>query len=95
MKAVRHQSGRPWITASRRARGRVAVLSGTSRAEAEARLLAEPVTSSSTLSTGYGTVTFDGGTGQFTHFHAAQIDVTPLGFPNWAWDGSYSFSPGD
>jgi hypothetical protein len=47
------------------------------------------------LSTGYGTVTFDGGTGQFTHFHATQVDVTPLGWPNWAWDGSYSFSPSD
>lgn len=46
-------------------------------------------------STGYGTVTLDGGTGQFTHFHASQVDVTPLGWPNWAWDGSYSFSPSD
>ena len=45
------------------------------------------------LSTGYGTVTFDGGTGRFTHFHATQVDVTPLGWPNWEWDGSYSFNP--
>jgi hypothetical protein len=47
------------------------------------------------LNTGYGTVTFNGGTGQFRHFHAASIDVVPLGFPNWAWDGTYSFSPHD
>ena len=45
------------------------------------------------LTTGYGTVTLDGGTGKFTHFHAFHVDVTPLGFPNWAWDGPYSFSP--
>ena len=45
------------------------------------------------LNTGYGTVTFDGGTGRFTHFHASAADVTPLGWPNWAWDGDYSFTP--
>jgi hypothetical protein len=45
------------------------------------------------LATGVGTVTFYGGTGQFRHFHASQVDVTPLGYPVWAWDGAYSFSP--
>jgi hypothetical protein len=47
------------------------------------------------LKTGYGTVEFNGGTGQFRHFHAASIDVVPLSSPNWAWHGSYSFSPHD
>jgi hypothetical protein len=44
------------------------------------------------LSTGTGPVTFSGGTGVFTHFHAAAA-VTPLGGVNYAWDGTYSFSP--
>jgi len=47
------------------------------------------------LLTGYGTVTFFDGTGQFRHFHAASVDVVPRGFPIWAWDGEYSFSPHD
>jgi hypothetical protein len=44
------------------------------------------------ISTGTGVVTFSGGTGVFTHFHA-QVDVSPLGWPNFAWDGTYSFNP--
>ena len=46
------------------------------------------------LATGVGTCAFSGGTGKFTWFHA-QIAVTPLGGPNFAWNGSYRFSPGD
>ena len=44
------------------------------------------------LSTGTGVVMFSGGTGEFKHFHA-QVDVSPLGWPNFAWDGTYSFNP--
>ena len=46
------------------------------------------------LSTGAGEATFSGGTGKFTWFHAS-VDVSSLGAPNWGWDGTYSFSPGD
>lgn len=42
--------------------------------------------------TGTGTVTFSGGTGQFAGFDASAT-VTYSGGPNWAWDGTYSFSP--
>lgn len=45
------------------------------------------------LNTGYGTLSLSGGTGQFRGFSAPTVAVTPLGFPNWAWDGAYSFSP--
>lgn len=38
-----------------------------------------------------GTATFSGGTGKFTGFHAS-VAVSYLGGPNWAWDGTYSFS---
>jgi hypothetical protein len=41
-----------------------------------------------------GLCTFSGGTGKFTTFHAA-ADVSPLSGLNFAWDGTYSFSPGD
>ncbi len=43
------------------------------------------------LSTGAGEATFSGGTGKFTWFHAS-VDVSGGGL-NWAWDGTYSFSP--
>lgn len=46
------------------------------------------------LSKGAGEATFSGGTGKFTWFHAS-VDVSYLGGPNWGWDGTYSFSPGD
>jgi hypothetical protein len=46
------------------------------------------------LGTGLGTCVFSGGTGKFTWFHA-RVDVTPLGGPAFAWNGSYRFSPGD
>jgi hypothetical protein len=39
-----------------------------------------------------GQCTFWGGTGKFTHFHAS-IVVSSLGGFDWAWDGTYSFSP--
>ncbi len=42
------------------------------------------------LSTGLGTCTLDGGTGRFQHLHAT-ADVTPLGGPNFAWNGTYSY----
>ncbi|HEV2086132.1 MAG TPA: hypothetical protein VGR09_13730 [Gemmatimonadales bacterium] len=44
------------------------------------------------LVTGIGVCTFSGGTGKFTWFHA-RADVSPLGDFNFAWDGTYSFSP--
>jgi hypothetical protein len=42
------------------------------------------------FATGLGLCTFSDGTGQFAGFHA-RVDVTHLGGPNWAWDGTYSF----
>ena len=41
-----------------------------------------------------GHCTFWGGTGKFTWFHAS-IAVSYLGGPNWAWDGTFSYSPTD
>jgi hypothetical protein len=46
------------------------------------------------LATGIGECNFSGGTGKLTWFHAS-VAVSPLGGPNFAWDGSYGFSPGD
>ena len=46
------------------------------------------------LASGIGLCTFSGGTGKFTHFNA-RADVSSLGRPNWAWDGTYSFIPRD
>ena len=46
------------------------------------------------LVTGVGLCTFAGGTGKFTWFHAT-AEVSYLGGPNYAWDGTYSFSPQD
>ena len=37
-----------------------------------------------------GLCTFSDGTGQFAGFHA-RVDVSYLGGPNWAWDGTYRF----
>lgn len=42
-------------------------------------------------STGAGVVTFAGGTGKFTHFHASAAVSVDAGV--WHWDGTYSFSP--
>lgn len=42
------------------------------------------------LVTGVGTCTFSGGTGKFTWFHA-EVDVSPLGGPDFAWDGTYHY----
>jgi hypothetical protein len=42
------------------------------------------------LATGTGEITFSGGAGQFTTFHA-RADVSQLGGPNVAWDGKYRF----
>jgi hypothetical protein len=39
-----------------------------------------------------GLVTFDGGTGKFTHFQGSVVVTHGVGV-NWAWDGSYSYSP--
>lgn len=41
-----------------------------------------------------GTCTFDGGTGEFTHF-GATLAVTYLGGVDWHWEGPYSFGPQD
>jgi len=46
------------------------------------------------LATGTGECTYSGGTGKFTWFHAS-VAVSPLGGPDFAWDGTYSFSPRD
>jgi hypothetical protein len=46
------------------------------------------------LAMGTGECTFSGGTGKFTWFQAS-VAVSPLGGPNFAWDGTYSFSPRD
>ena len=43
------------------------------------------------LSTFTGVATFSGGTGEFRWFHASVV-VSPLGGPNYAWDGTYTFS---
>jgi hypothetical protein len=45
------------------------------------------------LSTLSGVVTFSGGTGKFTHFHAGPIMVACPAFPDCSWGGPYSFSP--
>jgi hypothetical protein len=42
------------------------------------------------LATGTGEITFAGGAGQFAGFHA-RADVSQLGGPNVAWDGTYRF----
>jgi hypothetical protein len=39
-----------------------------------------------------GRCTFWGGTGEFTHFQASIVVSYLSGF-DWAWDGTYSFSP--
>jgi hypothetical protein len=45
------------------------------------------------LSTLSGVVTFSGGTGKFTNFHAGPIIVACPAFPDCSWDGPYTFSP--
>jgi hypothetical protein len=43
-----------------------------------------------------GEITLSGGTGEFTHFHAAPIVVVcdwAHNYPNCSWDGPYSFTP--
>jgi hypothetical protein len=42
------------------------------------------------LATGTGEITFSGGAGEFTAFHA-RADVSQLGGPNVAWDGTFRF----
>jgi hypothetical protein len=44
------------------------------------------------LTTGTGVVTLSGGTGVFRGFQAS-VDVSPLGWPDFAWDGTYDFDP--
>jgi hypothetical protein len=44
------------------------------------------------FSTRRGLCTFSDGTGQFTGFHA-RVKVAHLSGDDWAWDGTYSFSP--
>ncbi len=39
-----------------------------------------------------GLVTLNGGTGKFKNINV-RVDVTHLDGVNWAWDGSYSYSP--
>jgi len=41
-----------------------------------------------------GTVTFNGGTGHFRHFHARAAVSHTNGF-NWTWNGSYRFGSND
>jgi hypothetical protein len=47
------------------------------------------------LSTFTGTVTFWGGTGEFTHFQAGPIAVACPAYPDCSWDGPYRFSPNE
>jgi hypothetical protein len=44
------------------------------------------------LGTGAGVCTLSGGSGRFTWF-TGRADVSYLGGPDWAWDGTYSFGP--
>ena len=44
------------------------------------------------LATGLGSVTISGGSGRFTWI-SGNGAVSPLGGPDFAWDGTYSFSP--
>ncbi len=46
------------------------------------------------LETGVGQCTFLGGSGAFTSFEA-DVAVSHLDGPNYAWDGTYSFNPGN
>lgn len=46
------------------------------------------------LLTKVGECRFSGGTGKFTHF-SARVDVSSLGGTNWAWNGTYTFTPQD
>ncbi|HZN96694.1 MAG TPA: hypothetical protein VFB61_03105 [Gemmatimonadales bacterium] len=46
------------------------------------------------LDLGTGECSFSGGTGKFTWFHAS-VAVSPLGGPDFAWNGTYNFSPRD
>jgi hypothetical protein len=41
-----------------------------------------------------GRCEFSGGTGNFSQFHAS-VALSSLGGPNFAWNGTYSFSPRD
>ena len=43
------------------------------------------------LTNGLGTCSFAGGTGRFRGFHST-VDVTPLGWPNFAWNGPYYYN---
>lgn len=45
-------------------------------------------------STATNVCTFRGGTGEFTWFHASVV-VSYIGGLSFAWDGAYSFEPGD
>ena len=40
-----------------------------------------------------GVVTFAGGTGVFTHFHAGPLAVACPAFPDCSWDGPFGFDP--
>jgi hypothetical protein len=46
------------------------------------------------FATGTGEVKLSGGAGQFTAFRA-NVAVSALGGPNWAWDGTYRFGRDD
>ena len=43
------------------------------------------------LTDGLGTCSFAGGTGRFRGFYS-RVDVTPLGWPNFAWNGPYYYN---
>jgi len=46
------------------------------------------------LATFTGTVTFSGGTGEFSHLHAGPLAVACPAYPVCSWDGPYSFRTG-
>jgi hypothetical protein len=43
------------------------------------------------LTNGLGVCSFAGGSGRFRGFHS-RVDVTPLGWPNFAWNGTYYYN---
>jgi len=46
------------------------------------------------LATGIGVCTISGGTGKFTHLEAT-VAVSNIGGANFAWDGTYTYGPGE
>ena len=80
---------------------RVYYLSDASLAGAETDVILDPPGPGNNTASGHvilsfttltGQVSLDGGTGKFSGIHARAV-VTHLTGVNWAWNGSYSYSP--